>query len=140
MLAIVLNPDATSSSETLPVPGAANKSNWPSALGAAFLAVSDVFSFEVLSAEFTLVALSTAKVFVKLVNKFLNSNSLKSAVTFSISGWFSSKSFALKVTGTSSIMVANFLESKPKSLAASTFSFIFPLSSWVFANRFSIEP
>ena len=44
---MVLNPDATSSSEILPVPGAANKSNWPSALGAAFLAVSDVFSFEV---------------------------------------------------------------------------------------------
>ena len=126
---MVLNPDATSSSEILPVPGAANKSNWPSVLGATFLAIAGIFSSEVLSAEFTLVALSTAKVFVKLVNKFLNSNSLKSAVTFSISGWFSSKSFALKVTGTSSIMVANFLESKPKSLAASTFSFIFPFSS-----------
>ena len=29
---MVLNPDATSSSETLPVPGAANKSNCPSGL------------------------------------------------------------------------------------------------------------
>ena len=86
---MVLNPDATSSSEILPVPGAANKSNWPSALGATFLAIAGIFSSEVLSAEFTLVALSTAKVFVKLVNKFLNSNSLKSAVTFSISGWSS---------------------------------------------------
>ena len=137
---MVLNPDATSSSEILPVPGAANKSNWPSALGATFLAIAGIFSSEVLSAEFTLVALSTAKVFVKLVNKFLNSNSLKSAVTFSISGWSSSKSFALKVTGTSSIIVASFLESKPKSFAASTFSFIFPFSSCVLANRFSIEP
>ena len=89
---IVLNPDATSASETLPVPGAANKSNCPSGFGTAFLAV--VFSSEAFAAEFDLAAPSIAKVLVKFVNRFLNSYSLKSSVTFSISGWSSSKSFA----------------------------------------------
>ena len=45
-----------------------------------------------------------------------------------------------KVTGTSNIIVASCLESKPNSPFASIFSFIFPFSSCVFAKRFSIEP
>ena len=57
-----------------------------------------------------------------------------------MSGSDISKSSALKVTGTSSIMVASFLDNKPSSAFASIFSFIFPLSWSVLANKFSILP
>ena len=92
---MVLNPIATSSSETFPVPGAANKSNCPSAFvftsffGFCSLSVVEAISFVSVFSSFLIV-----NVLVKFTNKFLNSNSLKSAVTFSISGWSSSKSFA----------------------------------------------
>ena len=74
---MVLNPDATSASEILPVPGAANKSNCPSGLETAFLGETFVFSFVELSTEFVFTAFSIAKVLVKFVNKFRNSNSCK---------------------------------------------------------------
>ena len=47
---------------------------------------------------------------------------------------------ASNCTGQSNWIFANSLESKPSSLLASIFSFIFPFSLSVFANRFSIEP
>ena len=134
---MVLKPAATSSSETLPLPGAANKSNCPSV--GEELAFTTVFCFSVVAFASVSVVFS-AKVRVKFTSKFRNSNALKRVVTFSKSGCSNSKSLAWKLTGTSNIMVANFFESNPNSLAASTFSLSFPLSSWVLSSKFSIEP
>ena len=80
---MVLKPAATSSSETLPLPGAANKSNCPSVVdGAVFLAA---FGFSATAFASVSVVFS-AKVRVKFTSKFRNSNSLKRVVTFSKSG------------------------------------------------------
>ena len=90
-----------------------------------FLTISLGFSSVLFSA---IVKFSTLKVRKKLVKRFLNSKSLKISVTFSLSGCSNIKSSASKVTGTSSIIVASCLESKPSSPFASIFSFILPLA------------
>ena len=61
-------------------------------------------------------------------------------LTLSVSGLSRVYWSASNCTGTSSMIRASFFDKSPKSLLASIFSFILPLSSWVLASRFSILP